>query len=50
MATVSLYTVSVLIASMAALIIFLGADTIRLFPVEIFLSREVAQGVQCLLF
>ena len=34
--------VSVLIASMAASIIFLRAGTRRVFPVEIFLSREVA--------
>ena len=37
-----IYTVSVLIASMAASIIFLSAGTRRVFPVEIFLSRDVA--------
>ena len=37
-----IYTVSVLIASMAASIIFLSAGTIRVFPVEIFLGRDVA--------
>ena len=36
------YTVSVLIASMAASIIFLSACTRRVFPVEIFLSRDLA--------
>ena len=37
-----IFTVSVLIASMAASIIFLSADTRRVFPVEILLSRNVA--------
>ena len=37
-----IYRVSVLIASMAASIIFLSAGTRRVFPVEIFLSRDVA--------
>ena len=41
-AVISIYTVSVLIASMAASIIFLSACTRRVFPVEIFLSRDVA--------
>ena len=36
-----IYTVSVLIASMAASIIFLSAGTRRVFPVEIFLNRDV---------
>ena len=37
----SAYTVSELIASMAASIIFLSACSRRVFPVEIFLSRDV---------
>ena len=36
------YTVSVLIAHMASYIIFLSAGTRRVFPVEVFLSRDVA--------
>ena len=37
-----IYRVSVLIASMAASIIFLSAGTRRVFPEEIFFSRDVA--------
>ena len=37
-----IYTVSVLIASMVASIIFLSAGTRRVFPVEILLSSDVA--------
>ena len=37
-----IYTVSVLIASMIASIIFLSAGTRRVFSVEIFLCRDVA--------
>ena len=37
-----IYTVSVLIVFMAASIIFLSAGSRRVFPVEIFLSRDGA--------
>ena len=37
-----IYTVSALISSRAAFIIFFSAGTRRVFPVEIFLSRDVA--------
>ena len=37
-----IYTVSVLIASMATSIIFLSTCTRRVYPVEIFLSRDVS--------
>ena len=42
MNNIIIYTVSALIASMAASIIFLSAGTTRVFPVELFLSRDVA--------
>ena len=38
-----IYTVSLLIAYMAVSIIFLSAGTRRVFPSEIFHSRDVAQ-------
>ena len=37
-----IYTVSVLITSMAASIMFLSTGTRRVFPFEIFLGRDVA--------
>ena len=44
-----IYTVSVLIASMAASIIFLRAGTRRVFPAEILLSSDVAPlSVMCI--
>ena len=37
-----IYTLSVLMVSMAASLIFLSVGTRRVYPVEIFLSRDVA--------
>ena len=39
-----IYTLSVLIASMAASIIFLSASIRRVFPVELLLSSDVKPG------
>ena len=42
MNNIIIYTVNALLASMVDSIIFLSAGTRRVFPVEIFLSRDVA--------